>query len=392
MAPPIHALTRARQNHAMNDNNQTELTEKTATPQADELPTTTQADELPATAQANELPATAQADELPATAQASQYYKSVDIAKFIAAITVVGIHTEIFCQFRLLDMGFGVISRLAVPLFFLISGFFFFSKPVTLPRVLHVVKRLLILYVIYSAFFTILRLILNDPLSINDLYVFLFQGGYRHLWFLVALMIGIVLTASLQAIMKKWAVLATATIIYILGLLLGTYYPIASALPPIAALHELLNIDQFTVRNGFFFGFPFVAVGMALAQIKRMPSFKFSLSLTLLSLGGLFTETWIAVKLLHTTSTILWLSCIPATFFLMQCLLHIKKIHFDTRFARKTATFIYLIHPTFILLLQSSMSQGLLMFAIVFAASLILAVLVAKGSAHKRLKFLNYLI
>ncbi|MBQ8035703.1 MAG: acyltransferase [Proteobacteria bacterium] len=363
-------------------------------PLADEPPAAThQADELPAVPpQADELPAaTHQADELPAVPAPPQYYKSIDIAKFIAATTVVGIHTEIFCQFHLLDMGFGVISRLAVPLFFLISGFFFFSKPAPLRRVLHVVKRLLILYVIYSAFFTVLRLIINDPLSIDDLYIFLFRGGFRHLWFLIALIIGIILTASLQNFIKKWAVLATAAVFYILGLLLGTYYPIASSFPPVAALHEFLHIDYFTVRNGFFFGFPFVAAGMALAQLKQMISFKLSLALTLLSLGMLFAETWLAVKLLHTSSTILWLSSVPATFFMMQCLLQIKAVRFDTRFIRKTSTFIYLIHPTFILLLEPAMPRGLLMFAITFAFSLILAVLVAKGSEYKRFKFLTYL-
>ena len=364
----------------MNDNSQTKLTEKTAKPQAEALPATeTHADSLPT--------ATPQADSLP-----PRYYKSIDIAKFVAAIAVVGIHTEIFCQFRMLDMGFGVISRLAVPLFFLISGFFFFSKPVTLPRVLHIVKRLLILYVIYSAFFTILRLILHDPLTPHDLYSFIFLRGFRHLWFLGALLIGIVLTASLQAFIKKWAILATAAAFFILGLTLGTYYPLFDALPPIAALHEFLNIEQYGVRNGFFYGFPLVAAGMALAQIKRLPSFKLSLSLTLLSIGMLFAETWIAIKILHTTSTILWVSCIPATFFMMLCLLQLKDIRIDTRFSRKTATFIYLIHPTFVLLLTPFMEKGLLMFAITFTASLILAVLVAKGSAHKRLKFLNYLI
>lgn len=356
--------------------------------------TAAQADNLPATAaQADNLPApAAQADNLPEKSPVPQYYKSIDIAKFIAAATVVAIHTEAFCQFRMLDMGFGVISRLAVPLFFLISGFFFFSKPVTLPRVLHTVKRLLILYVIYSAFFTLLRLILKTPLSLDDLYVFLFRGGFYHLWFLVALITGIVLTATLQAFMKKWAILAIAAVLYILGLMLGTYYPVFASFQPIASLYDLLNVNQYGVRNGFFYGFLFVANGLALAKIKRLPSFKLSIALMLLTTGMLFAETWIAVVLLKSTSRIQWLSCIPVTFFMMLCLLQLKNIRFDTRFIRKTATFIYLIHPAFIFILKTYMSPGLLMFTITFIASLLLAVLIIKATSYKRLKFLNYLI
>ena len=304
----------------------------------------------------------------------------------------MAIHTEAFYQFRMLDMGFGVISRLAVPLFFLISGFFFFSKPVTLPRVLHTVKRLLILYVIYSAFFTLLRLILKTPLSLDDLYVFLFRGGFYHLWFLVALITGIVLTATLQAFMKKWAILAIAAVLYILGLMLGTYYPVFASFQPIASLYDLLNVNQYGVRNGFFYGFLFVANGLALAKIKRLPSFKLSIALMLLATGMLFAETWIAVVLLKSTSRIQWLSCIPVTFFMMLCLLQLKNIRFDTRFIRKTATFIYLIHPAFIFILKTYMSPGLLMFTITFIAPLLLAVLIIKATSYKRLKFLNYLI
>ena len=70
-----------------------------------------------------------------------RYYGAVDWARFVAAMVIVGIHTEVFCQISLLDMGFGVISRLAVPLFFIISAFFFFSKPLTKIRIKHTIKR-----------------------------------------------------------------------------------------------------------------------------------------------------------------------------------------------------------------------------------------------------------
>lgn len=47
-----------------------------------------------------------------------QSYIGVDIVKFICAILVIGIHTQPFEFNFILDKGYGMISRLAVPFFF----------------------------------------------------------------------------------------------------------------------------------------------------------------------------------------------------------------------------------------------------------------------------------
>ena len=84
-------------------------------------------------------------------AQATQcYYPCIDLAKFIFAFIIIGIHTSVFADYDLLDKLFAFITRFAVPFFFTASGFLYFQKPVTRTRWLHYIKRIGILYIIFS--------------------------------------------------------------------------------------------------------------------------------------------------------------------------------------------------------------------------------------------------
>lgn len=322
-----------------------------------------------------------------------RYYGAVDLARFIAAMVIVGIHTEVFCQISLLDMGFGVISRLAVPLFFIISAFFFFSKPLTKIRIKHTIKRILILYFSFSIFYYLILWSFGYTFSWDDFCSFVFLGGFRHLWFLHALMIGILLTSGLYTVFKKtWGVLCVGVLVYIIGLMLETYYSVFSSIEPIQLLHDGLNIDKYGTRNGIFYGFPCIVLGLVIAKLKRLPSLSFSLGLSSLFILGLFIETWLAVKVLHVSSTIMWLSCLPATCFMMITLLNVRSLKFDTHRIRKMSTFIYLIHPAFILLLGGILGQGMLLFGGVLILSVLSAWMVSSASMHPRGKVLKYLV
>lgn len=58
-----------------------------------------------------------------------QYY-SLDVAKFIAALSVIILHTAPFQSYSgALNYGFrNIVTVVAVPFFFITSGFLFFSK------------------------------------------------------------------------------------------------------------------------------------------------------------------------------------------------------------------------------------------------------------------------
>ena len=58
----------------------------------------------------------------------TEEYSSVDIFKFFCAILVVAIHTKPFENIFWLDAAIGILTRFAVPYFFVSSAYFLFIK------------------------------------------------------------------------------------------------------------------------------------------------------------------------------------------------------------------------------------------------------------------------
>ena len=55
-------------------------------------------------------------------------YHGIDIGKFLCAVLVIAIHTQPFVNNLWLDRGAGIITRLAVPFFFVSTGFLLFEN------------------------------------------------------------------------------------------------------------------------------------------------------------------------------------------------------------------------------------------------------------------------
>jgi len=118
----------------------------------------------------------------------SKFNGTIDIAKLFMAILVIGIHTEPFGFNFWLDKGFGMVTRLCVPFFFVVSAYFFWKtdKPVS-----SFLKRLIILYVVWSVIylpFDIKTLGSLSALEIADR--FLWSGNGHALWYLCGTIIG----------------------------------------------------------------------------------------------------------------------------------------------------------------------------------------------------------
>ncbi len=74
----------------------------------------------------------------------------INLFKFLCAILVVGIHTEPFGNLGILDSLFGIITRIAVPYFFVCSSYFYFLKGDTIQKLKHYIKRIFTLYLLWS--------------------------------------------------------------------------------------------------------------------------------------------------------------------------------------------------------------------------------------------------
>lgn len=214
-------------------------------------------------------------------------FNSFDIAKFICSIFVVMIHVAPFGTqesaniFSCLNLVFRHgICRVAVPLFFVLSGFFLYRKTSlgnfsfkpTKKYFAHILK----LYIIWSLIYFPLNVlsILREPTGIaHGLYLYLknvvFIGSYQHLWYLNSLLCAVLIVSFLlykKCSFKK--IFYTSSILYFFGLFGDAYYEIITPLFDVPYIGKILNLYFMifdTTRNGLFFGFFFVSMGMILS-------------------------------------------------------------------------------------------------------------------------------
>lgn len=131
-------------------------------------------------------------------------YTNLDIAKFICSLLVVMIHTAPFKEYPLLDFyTANVLARVAVPLFFGISGFLLFGRmayengklidcPQNRSRMLRYVKKTVKLYLCWS-FATLASMLPGWYMSgwwgwvaVKDALHAILFNGLLHLWYLLA--------------------------------------------------------------------------------------------------------------------------------------------------------------------------------------------------------------
>ncbi len=200
-------------------------------------------------------------------------------------------------------------SRIAVPFFFIASGFFLYRKtPLSdfslSPTKAYVIK-LLRLYVIWTLIYFPLsnkKIISCEKDVIHGILVYcrniIFEGSFWHLWYFPALIFSVVLISFLlskKVSLKK--ILGAALFFYALGLLAQSWYgiirPLSTAAPKLWAFLTLFMKVIGTTRDGLFEGFLFVGMGAYIAfcgfnipQKKALLGFAVSYFLMLVEAAG----------------------------------------------------------------------------------------------------------
>ena len=254
--------------------------------------------------------------------------------------------------------------RIAIPLFLLINGFYFYDlteKKTTY----NWFKRILTLYIFWMTFYAYFWL---NPPEIRRIGHILFIG-YYHLWYLPGL-IGAAFV--LQTINKyKINILSPILFFFIVGVAIqyiGNYHLIETS-----SIDTLFNLD-YSHRNFLFLAFPFFSIGFLFKKhniISKIPLGS-TIILTVLGLILLLCESYF--NLITPTRfgefdnlASLLIIC-PAIFLLF--------IQIDIKRANKSlamySTGIYFIHPFLISLYMKLFKvEGTLLTILVFISSII---------------------
>ena len=207
-------------------------------------------------------------------------YGALDLAKFIAAIFIIIIHVNPFTSYSsVLSFGFrNIITVIAVPFFFLTSGFLFCTKLNSLEEkdksdyFKKYFKRLGLMYLLWSAIYFVFvavewatnGVVLMDVLQ----YIkrFFFKGSYSTIWFLPALMTAVTIVYLLRKKLSYEKILILSIPFYIVACFGSSYYGIFSKLPVISDLYEMYFSFFETIKNGVLFGWVYVALGGILSE------------------------------------------------------------------------------------------------------------------------------
>lgn len=272
----------------------------------------------------------------------------LNIAKFIAAILVISIHVPPFSEgnpaLHLLLLG--VVSRLAVPLFFISSGYFFMKS---YEKSIHrsILHKTIKLYLVWTIIYFPLKW-LTEYRSISPgegllLYVqeWFVHEPYYHLWYLNALLFSLWMLSWLKN--KKISInilLLIGLTLYVIGVLGNTYKPFIET----NVLWDVYFSLFKTTRNGLFMGFPFVVVGAYIYEQEEHVVFK--KRYFIISLFLLLIEPAILYALQTPTLWDFYFTIFPVSFLLFLFLIQSKTtLGYQTYMLRKMSSWIYFIHP-----------------------------------------------
>ena len=295
----------------------------------------------------------------------SKTYPMLDLMKLFCAILVVGIHTEPFGSVDLLDKMFAVVTRIAVPFFFVTSAFFYFKKPITVQGYAQFAKRLASLYISWVLIYIVVALLRGVSIGFDQMVFLVFVQGYGHFWYILALIVSVGLcSAALRLIKKPTVVFIIALLLYIWGALCSTYSNLFPFSDPI--------IDRIDVRNGIHYGPVFVMLGYLFAQ-KKTPVMRTGKALLLSFFGFalLALEGIVGVVILKTESTILWFTTPLLMYGVYSACLRIRiRIPAETAMImRKLSVGIYCVHPIIVDALKSRGFENFPLFVLVTAVS-----------------------
>lgn len=201
---------------------------------------------------------------------------AIDVLKLILAFMVVGLHVGIGGEF--LTNG---LFRIAVPLFLLINGYYFFPI-LSKGNEISWLKRLVSLYCIWMLIYSYFWFHIPDATVqsyINLLRVMFI--GYHHLWY-VSGMIGAAIILIFLKKSNNIQLITLATLLFLIGVIIqysGNYHYFKGSY-----LDNLFN-QHFSHRNFLFFSLPFFVIGYLINKYSVQTKIGFRLSVFLSGIG-----------------------------------------------------------------------------------------------------------
>lgn len=287
----------------------------------------------------------------------NESYSGIDYFRFIAALLIVAIHTSPLSSFS--ETGnfifTRIVSRVAVPFFFMTSGFFLISRYTCNAEKLEAfIKKTTLIYGVaillyipinvYNGYFKMDNLL---PNIIKDI---VFDGTLYHLWYLPASIIGAAIAWYLVKKLNYPKALMVASVLYLIGLFGDSYYGITEKISCLNSLYTyIFQVTDYT-RNGIFFAPIFFILGGFIADNRPQITFGKSFLGFAISLALMLGEAMILHHFDLQRHNSMYVFLLPCMYFLFIVILHFKGKRLVS--LRTASLIIYIIHPMMIVVIR----------------------------------------
>lgn len=287
----------------------------------------------------------------------SKSYTGIDYFRFIASLLIIAIHTSPLGSFSETGdfMLTRIIARVAVPFFFMTSGFFLISRYahnnnklwIFVKKTAFIYGAAMLIYIpinLYNGYFRMDNLL---PNIIKDI---VFDGTLYHLWYLPASILGAVIAWYLIRKFDYQTALFVTAILYFIGLFGDSYYGLSEKVGVLDGLYNLIfQISDYT-RNGIFFAPIFFVLGGLTADNRRKIELRksicgFGISLVLMLIEAL---TLHFCNLQRHDSMYIFL--LPCMYFFFNIILQFRGKRI--MWIRTSSLIIYIIHPMMIVIIR----------------------------------------
>ena len=342
-------------------------------------------------------------------------YRTVDLFKFVCAFLIIVLHTAPFASYsEALTFGLrNIVTVVAVPFFFVASGFIAFSKIDSLETdkdknkyMIKHSKRLIIMYLIWSAIYFVFVLIdwIQNGFTGWDLleYVkdFFFEGSFLTIWFLPAVLVATLLVFFLRKKLTYKTILIIAAPIYVFTLFGSSYYGLIDNVPVIGDIYDGYYSFFDSIKNGVCFGFIYVALGAYIAQNKDSIKIKNSHSIIAIAVCWVLLaaeEFMVGYFDWNTRGVDTVIMLVPMSFFMMILAINLELPGSDKLYLmfRKYSLLMFLVQRIPLTIIDRFMgdsiiaTNSILYFIVVLAVTMLLSFVIIKLS--ERFKALKYL-
>lgn len=287
----------------------------------------------------------------------NESYSGIDYFRFIAALLIVAIHTSPLSSFS--ETGnfifTRIVARVAVPFFFMTSGFFLISRYTCnaeklgtfIKKTTLIYGVAILLYIpinVYNGYFKMDNLL---PNIIKDI---VFDGTLYHLWYLPASIIGAVIAWYLVKKFNYPKALIVASVLYLIGLFGDSYYGITEKISCLNSLYDYIFQVTDHTRNGIFFAPIFFIIGGLIADNRPQITFGKSIWGFAVSFALMFGEAFALHHFDLQRHDSMYVFLLPCMYFLFNVILHFKGKRLVT--LRTTSLIIYIIHPMMIVVIR----------------------------------------